>query len=70
MLYEVITHISPTAKIAPDAQVGPNAVIEDGVTIAEGAKISRSILWPGATLKAGEELAGAILTSRRRIQVG
>jgi NDP-sugar pyrophosphorylase family protein len=63
-------HISPKAKISPGARVGPDAVIEDGATIAEGAQISRSILWPGASLTAGEELVGAILTPRRRVQVG
>jgi NDP-sugar pyrophosphorylase family protein len=63
-------HISPKANVAPGARVGPSAVIEDGATVAEGASVSRSILWPGAVLPAGEELAGAILTQRRRIQVG
>ncbi|HEU5360168.1 MAG TPA: NDP-sugar synthase [Candidatus Deferrimicrobiaceae bacterium] len=63
-------HISPRAKIAPGARIGPEAVIEDGATVAEGASVSRSILWPGAVLPAGEELFDAILTPRRRVQVG
>jgi len=63
-------HIAPKAKVAPGARVGPGAVIEDGATVAEGASVSRSILWPGAVLPAGEQLNGAILTPRRRVQVG
>lgn len=63
-------HISPKATVAPGARIGPDAVIEEGATVAEGASISRSILWPGAVLPAGVELSGAILTPRRRIQVG
>ena len=63
-------HISPRAKIAPGAHVGPGAVIEDGATVADGASVTRSILWPGAVLPSGEILDGAILTPRRRIQVG
>ena len=63
-------YISPKAKLTRGARVGPSAVIEDGATVAEGASVSRSILWPGAVLPAGEELAGAILTPRRRIQAG
>jgi NDP-sugar pyrophosphorylase family protein len=63
-------YISPKAKLTRGARVGPSAVIEDGATVAEGASVSRSILWPGAVLSAGEKLAGAILTPRRRIQAG
>jgi len=63
-------HISPRAEIAPGAHVGPGAVIEDGATVADGASVTRSILWPGAVLPAGEKLDGAILTPRRRIQIG
>ena len=62
-------HISPKAKVAPGARVGPAAVIEDDSTVADGASVTRSILWPGAVLPAGENLDGAILTPRRRIQV-
>jgi mannose-1-phosphate guanylyltransferase/phosphomannomutase len=63
-------YISPKAKVAPGTRIGPGAVIEEGATIAEGASVTRSILWPGGVLPAGEEIAGAILTPRRRVQVG
>ena len=62
-------HISPKANVAPGARIGPAAVIEDNATVADGASVTRSILWPGSVLPAGEELDGAILTPRRRIQV-
>lgn len=63
-------HISPKAKISRGARIGPDAVIENGAAVAEGASVSRSILWPGAVLPAGEELFQAILTPRRRVSVG
>lgn len=63
-------YISPKANIARGARIGPGAVIEEGATVSEGASVSRSILWPGSLLPPGEELAGAILTPRRRVQVG
>jgi NDP-sugar pyrophosphorylase family protein len=63
-------YISPKAKVAPGTRIGPGAVIEEGATIAEEASVTRSILWPGSVLPAGEELDGAILTPRRRVQVG
>lgn len=62
-------HISPKAKVAPGTRIGPAAVIEAGATVSEGASVTRSILWPGSVLPAGEELDGAILTPRRRVQV-
>ncbi len=63
-------YISSKANVAPGTRIGPGAVIEEGATVSEGASVSRSILWPGGVLPAGEELSGAILTPRRRIQVG
>jgi NDP-sugar pyrophosphorylase family protein len=62
-------HISPRANVAPGARIGPAAVIEEDATVADGASVTRSILWPGAVLPAGEELDGAILTPRRCIEV-
>lgn len=63
-------YISPKARVGPGARIGPGAVIEEGATVGEGASVARAILWPGAVLPAGEELVGAILTSRRRVAVG
>jgi mannose-1-phosphate guanylyltransferase len=62
-------YISRRARIAPGAMIGPGAVIEDDASVGEGAAVSRAILWPGAALPAGHELAGAILTPRRRVEV-
>ncbi len=62
-------YISPKAKVAAGTRIGPAAVIEGGATVSEGASVTRSILWPGGVLPAGEELDGAILTPRRRVQV-
>jgi NDP-sugar pyrophosphorylase family protein len=62
-------HISASARIAPGARIGPGAVLEDGSSVGEGSSVSRSILWPGAALPPGEDLRGAILTPRRRVQV-
>ncbi len=59
--------ISPKAKISPGATIGPGAVIEDDASVAEGASVSRSILWPGAKVAAGEAVAGTILTPSRRV---
>lgn len=63
-------YISPKASIARRTRIGPGAVIEGGATVSEGASVSRSILWPGGVLPAGEELVDAILTPRRRVQAG
>jgi hypothetical protein len=42
-------------------------VIEDGAIVPAGAAVSRSILWPGASLSPGETLTGSILTPARRV---
>jgi mannose-1-phosphate guanylyltransferase len=62
-------HVAPGAKISSGARIGPGAVIEDNARVGEGASVTRSILWPGAVLKAGEELSGAILTPQRRVEI-
>ncbi len=59
--------VSSKARIAPGATIGPEAVIEEGASVAEGASVSRSILWPGASLSAGQALEGTILTPSRRV---
>lgn len=54
--------VDPTAVIAADATVGPGCVVGAGVTVA-GA-IERTVLWPDATVRAGEVLVDAIRTGR------
>jgi NDP-sugar pyrophosphorylase family protein len=62
-------YVASDVKIGPGARIGPDAVIEEGAVVGEGATVTRSILWPGASLSAGEQLGNSILTPRRRIEV-
>jgi len=62
-------YISPRARIAPGARIGPAAVIEGDAAVGEGAAVRSGILWPGAALPAGQELSGAVLTPRRRVDI-
>ena len=62
-------YIAAGAKIGRGARIGPLAAVEAGATVAEGASASRSVLWPGAVLTAGEKIDGAIVTPRRRVPV-
>ncbi len=59
--------VSPKAKISPGATIGPGAVIEEGACVPAGAAVSRSILWPMASLAPGDALEGTILTASRRV---
>ncbi len=67
--FEIVppAYVAKGAKISPGARIGPGAVIEENAHVGEGASVTRSILWPGASLPAGESLSGAILTPRRRV---
>ena len=62
-------YIGPGAKIGIGAHIGPDAVIEGGAVVGEGATVTRSILWSGSSLAAGERLRNAILTPRRRVEI-
>jgi len=62
-------HIAREARISPGSRIGPWAVIEGNAGVGEGASVTRSILWPGANLPAGEKLSRAILTPRRRVEI-
>ncbi|MCC6157504.1 MAG: NDP-sugar synthase [Deltaproteobacteria bacterium] len=47
-------------NIGENAQIGPNAVIGAGVTIGDGARVTRSIIWPGARVNTDETLANVV----------
>ena len=48
------------ATIGENAQIGPNAVIGPGAAIDGEARVTRSIVWPGARGEAGETLANVV----------
>jgi len=50
---EYIGHvlIDPSAKVSPTAKLGPSVVIGPNVTVGDGARISRSVVMEGSTIK-------------------
>jgi len=62
-------HVSPGARIGSGARIGPCAVLEGGSSVGEGASVSRSILWPRASVAPRETLNGAVVTPRTRISL-
>lgn len=59
--------VAPGARIGSGATVGPEAVAEEGASVGDGARVSRCILWPGASVRPGETVASAIVTPSRRV---
>ncbi|MCL4235807.1 MAG: NDP-sugar synthase, partial [Deltaproteobacteria bacterium] len=54
------TAICAGATVGENAQIGPNAVIGASATIGDGARVTRSIVWPGARVEPGETLANVV----------
>jgi mannose-1-phosphate guanylyltransferase len=52
--------IAAGAEIEAGAEVGPDAVIDAGGRVASGARLSRSVIWSGAT--ATGEISDAVVT--------
>lgn len=61
--------VSPGARVLAGATIGPDAVIEESATVAQGAVVARSLLWPGASVGAGEQVRATIVTARTRVSV-
>lgn len=76
------SEISPTALLKPpvllgagcsigeNATVGPWVVLGPSVRIGAGARVTRTVLWSGASLDPETVLEGAIVASRSRVPRG
>jgi len=53
--------ISPEARISSSASIGPYTTVGAGAVVGEGASISRSVILPGAQVRAYAQIEGFIV---------
>jgi len=58
--------LDDNVTVEAGARLGPEVVCGAGCAIGTGARVSRSVLWPGARVAPGEQLDGLIVTPRHR----
>ena len=76
-----LDQLAPGGTLRPDAvlldedvtvetgvQLGPEVVCGADCAIGAGARVSRSVLWPGARIAPGERLDQMIVSPRHRVQ--
>jgi len=52
--------LHPESHVAPDAVLGPEVAIEYEATVGARARVSRSVVFPGAEVAPGETLEGVL----------
>ncbi len=63
-----VSAVSPEARIAPSATI-VNSAIGRGALVGKSARVEDSVVWPGASVAAGEALRRTIVTPHGRVTV-
>jgi NDP-sugar pyrophosphorylase family protein len=61
--------IEADSVISAGATVGPDVVVGSGARIAAGAQVRRAVIWSGATVGAGIDLADVIATPTQIVEI-